>query len=118
MSRRVLLTGHTGFKGGWLALWLERLGASVTGFALPDGDVRDPAAVRAAVKRARPEVVFHLAAQAIVRRSFADPVATWETNVVGTAHLLEAVRELAPEAAVVVVTSDKCYRNDGGGRRN
>jgi CDP-glucose 4,6-dehydratase len=134
-GRRVLLTGHTGFKGAWLALWLARLGALVTGFAGPPGepslfalggvgrdvedlrgDVRDAAAVRAAVERARPEVVLHLAAQALVRRSLADPAPTWEVNVLGTLNLLEAVRAAAPAAAVVVVTSDKCYRNDGGGR--
>jgi CDP-glucose 4,6-dehydratase len=135
-GRRVLLTGHTGFKGAWLALWLHELGARVTGFSGPPpsdpalfdaaavgelvddirGDVRDAGAVRAAVRAARPEIVLHLAAQALVRRSYADPVGTWDTNVGGTARLLEAIRELAPEAAVVVVTSDKCYANDGAGR--
>ena len=135
-DRRVLLTGHTGFKGAWLALWLHELGASVTGFAGPPpsepslfeaagigqllddrrGDVRDAEAVREAVRASRPEVVFHLAAQALVRRSYADPVGTWETNAGGTAHLLDAVRELSPDAAVVVATSDKSYANDGSGR--
>jgi CDP-glucose 4,6-dehydratase len=135
-GRRVLLTGHTGFKGAWLALWLADLGAEVTGFAGPPpsdpslfelarvgelladarGDMRDAEAVRRAVRAARPEIVFHLAAQALVRRSYADPVGTWETNVLGTAHLLDAIREAAADAAVVVVTSDKCYANDGSGR--
>ena len=124
-GRRVLVTGHTGFKGAWLALWLHRLGAEVTGFAaapptapslfelarmheLVDdvrGDVRDRDAVHAAVARARPEVVFHLAAQAIVRAALEDPAATYDINVLGTAHLLDAARE----AAIVCVTSDKCY---------
>ena len=132
-GRRVLLTGHTGFKGAWLALWLHALGAEVTGFAGPPGrlcelaragdllddvrgDLRDGAAVREAVARARPEVVLHLGAQAIVRRSLEDPVGTYETNVTGTANLLAAVRDAAPDAAVVVVTSDKCFANDGSGR--
>ncbi|BDG07171.1 CDP-glucose 4,6-dehydratase [Anaeromyxobacter paludicola] len=130
-GKRVLLTGHTGFKGGWLALWLESLGARVTGFALPPptspsffedcgvaqlcehvlGDLRDPAAVREVVRRSRPEVVFHLAAQPLVRLSYESPVETFETNVMGTAHLLEALRLEQRPAAVVVVTSDKCYEN-------
>jgi CDP-glucose 4,6-dehydratase len=124
-GRRVLVTGHTGFKGAWLTLWLHRLGAQVTGFStdpptppslfelarvgdLVDdvrGDVRDRDAVRAALGRARPEVVFHLAAQAIVRAALEDPIATYETNVLGTAHVLDAARE----ATIVCVTSDKCY---------
>jgi CDP-glucose 4,6-dehydratase len=137
-GRRVLLTGHTGFKGAWLAIWLHELGARVTGFAGPPpsdpslfalaragellaedrrGDLRDAAAVREAVRAARPDVVLHLGAQAIVRRGIADPVATWDANVTGTARLLEALRAAAPEAAIVVVTSDKCYANDGSGRR-
>jgi CDP-glucose 4,6-dehydratase len=124
-GRRVLVTGHTGFKGAWLALWLHRLGAHVTGFStapptapslfelarvgeLVDdvrGDVRDRDAVGAAVARSRPEVVFHLAAQAIVRAALEDPAATYDVNVLGTAHVLDAARE----AAIVCVTSDKCY---------
>jgi CDP-glucose 4,6-dehydratase len=130
-GRRVLLTGHTGFKGAWLALWLSRLGAQVTGFSAPaaepslfaagrigeavdhvEGDVRDLDAFRAAMRRARPEIVFHLAAQAIVRRALEDPVETFAVNVVGTAHVLEAVRrDGAGVRAVVCVTSDKCYAN-------
>lgn len=131
-DRAVLVTGHTGFKGGWLATWLARLGARVTGFALPPeddgpsyftearvdddvtsrlGDLRDRAAVDAAVEAARPEVVFHLAARSLVRRSYRDPVDTWSTNVMGTAHLLEALRRSPGVRAVVVVTSDKCYEN-------
>ena len=135
-GRRVLLTGHTGFKGAWLALWLESLGAEVGALALaPDtepslfevlapwpalkstiGDLRDPAVARAAVAGAAPEVVFHLAAQAIVRRGYAEPAATFETNVMGTVNLLEAARAAPSVRAVVVVTSDQVYRNDGAGR--
>jgi CDP-glucose 4,6-dehydratase len=130
-GRRVLLTGHTGFKGAWLALWLRELGAEVYGFALPPpsdpslhtlvrggalvrdimGDVRDLAAVRAAYAEARPDVVLHLAAQALVRPSFEDPVGTYATNVLGTVHVLEAARLQGDVQAVVVVTSDKAYEN-------
>jgi CDP-glucose 4,6-dehydratase len=133
-GKRVLLTGHTGFKGGWLAVWLNALGARVTGFALPadttpsffadagvaevcehvEGDVRDPAQVDAAVRKARPDVVFHLAAQALVRRSYEEPVVTLATNVLGTTHLLDALRRAKARCAVVVVTSDKCYENADG----
>jgi CDP-glucose 4,6-dehydratase len=130
-GKRVLLTGHTGFKGGWLALWLRELGAEVTGYALaPDpmpslflaagveracrhvvADVRDLARLREVVREAAPDFVFHLAAQPLVRRSYEEPVLTVETNVLGTAHVLEAVRGEARPCAVVVVTSDKCYEN-------
>jgi CDP-glucose 4,6-dehydratase len=131
-GRRVLLTGNTGFKGAWLSLWLLDLGADVSGLApsvptdpslyelarlsqdVPQDhvDVRDAEAVQRAVAERRPEVVIHMAAQAFVRRSFRDPLETYATNVMGTAHVLEAVR-LAPEAPRVVlnVTSDKCYEN-------
>ena len=133
-DRRVLVTGHTGFKGSWLTLWLARLGARVTGIALPpDGsfglyararvsddcdssmiDVRDRQALHTAVVAARPEVVFHLAAQPLVRASYASPVDTWATNVMGTIHLMEALRDVRDLRALVVVTSDKCYANEGG----
>ncbi|HEY4250030.1 MAG TPA: NAD-dependent epimerase/dehydratase family protein, partial [Roseomonas sp.] len=132
-GRRVLLTGHTGFKGAWLALLLERLGATVTGFALPpapgpagftilapqlahrEGDLRDAAALRAAVAAARPQVVLHLAAQALVGRGYREPAATFATNVTGTINLLEALRGQGA-GAVLVVTSDKVYRNDDSGQ--
>jgi CDP-glucose 4,6-dehydratase len=128
-GRRVLITGHTGFKGRWLAAWLDALGARVSGLSLPAaeeqqagwelapsvsdhvGDVRDLACVEAAVRRSRPEVVFHLAAQALVRPSYRDPVGTFATNVLGTVNVLEAARNAPSVAAVVVVTSDKCYAN-------
>ena len=131
-GRRVFLTGHTGFKGSWLALWLRRLGARVYGYALaPDtqpslyeqarvaealahstiADVRDGAALASALHQAQPEVLIHMAAQALVRESYADPVGTYATNVMGTVHLLEAVRQVPSVRAVVVVTTDKCYEN-------
>lgn len=133
-GRRVLVTGHTGFKGAWLAAWLRDAGADVTGFALaPEpgranlftmarvgegirsiiGDIRDEAALRGALDSARPEIVLHLAAQSLVRRSYATPVETFSTNVVGTAQLLDLVRRRDTVRAVVVVTSDKCYENQG-----
>ena len=130
-GRRVLVTGHTGFKGSWLSLWLQALGAEVTGLALaPPSEpsmfetarvaldmasrlvnIRDAQAVQAAVQAADPEVILHLAAQSLVRPSYADPVATYATNVMGTAHLLQAARSLRHLKAVLVVTSDKCYEN-------
>jgi len=136
-GRRVWLTGHTGFKGAWLALWLQSLGAEVHGFSsgavsapslydLADvgpgmagdvrGDVRSKGEVRAAVARARPEVVIHMAAQALVRRGLSKPLETFNVNVMGTAKVLDAVLAGSEPGAVVVVTSDKCYRNDGAGR--
>ena len=130
-ARKVLVTGHTGFKGAWLTEWLRLLGARVTGFSLPpptdpnlfdllglhrrirhvEGDIRDPAALRRVVRSTRPDFVFHLAAQSLVRLSYAQPVETLVTNVLGTAHVLEAVRALNRRCAVIVVTSDKCYEN-------
>ena len=131
-GKRVLLTGHTGFKGGWLSLWLQSLGAEVHGLALPpptspnlfeaarvragmasavDGDIRDLSVVRAAMAKSRPEIVLHLAAQPLVRLSYREPVATYATNVMGTIHVLEAARELASVRAIVNVTTDKCYEN-------
>lgn len=130
-DRKVLVTGHTGFKGAWLALWLRQLGARVVGYALAPptrpslfetaragegivsltGDVRDLERLAAMVAEHRPEVVFHLAAQALVRESYADPVATYATNVLGTVHLLEALRRAGCARAAVNVTSDKCYEN-------
>ena len=113
-GRRVLVTGHTGFKGRWLTLWLEALRAEVTGFARRDGgDVTDAAAVRAAVAETRPEVVFHLAALATVQLGYEDPAAVYAVNVVGTANVLQAVREAGSVRAVVGVTSDKCYLDQG-----
>lgn len=130
-GRKVFLTGHTGFKGGWLALWLADLGAEVTGFALPApsepslfalagveravnsviGDIRDQKLLAEAVAKARPSVILHLAAMPIVRESYEDPVATYMTNVMGTIHLFEAARRCDSVAAIVNVTSDKCYEN-------
>jgi CDP-glucose 4,6-dehydratase len=130
-GRRVLVTGHTGFKGGWLSIWLQALGAEVSGFSLAPptqpslyetadvergmsvttGDVRDLDAVRACMEREKPEVVMHLAAQSLVRRSYADPVETYATNVMGTVNVLEAVRSSPGVRAALVVTSDKCYEN-------
>ncbi|MEY2514808.1 MAG: CDP-glucose 4,6-dehydratase, partial [bacterium] len=131
-DRGVLVTGHTGFKGAWLTLWLQALGARVSGLA--DGvptqpslyelarvgvgvnefraDIRDYDAVLAAVATSAPQIVVHMAAQPFVRRSFADPRATYETNVMGTVNVLEAVRATPSVRAVVNVTSDKCYDND------
>ena len=127
---KVLVTGHTGFKGAWLSEWLLGEGAEVTGLALPPeepslyrdlgleqrmasafADIRDPAAVAKVMAEAEPLIVFHLAAQAIVRAAYADPVAAFATNVMGTAHVLEATRHAPSVRAVVCVTSDKCYDN-------
>ncbi len=113
-GRRVLVTGHTGFKGRWLTCWLQALGAEVTGFARSEGgDVTDAAAVRSAVAGARPEVVFHLAALATVQLGYEDPAAVYAVNVVGTANVLQAVRETGGVGAVIGVTSDKCYLDQG-----
>jgi CDP-glucose 4,6-dehydratase len=134
-GKRVFLTGHTGFKGAWLSLWLSDLGADVTGYSLPpptdpslfdiarvrdvvrhiEGDVRDGAALTRALSDASPEIVIHMAAQTIVRVSYSEPVATFATNVMGTVNVLEAVRQVGGVRAVVCVTSDKCYENRGTG---
>jgi CDP-glucose 4,6-dehydratase len=107
-GRRVLLTGHTGFKGSWLTQWLTLEGADVTGYSLPD-DVRDARALRDALHASRADMIIHMAAQTLVRTSYDDPVATYGTNVMGTVNLLEAVRGAKTVRVVVVVTSDKCY---------
>jgi len=133
-GKRVFLTGHTGFKGSWLALWLTEMGAEVHGYSLDPptrpslfdlasvgqrvssstiADVRDEAAIALALRASKPEVVFHLAAQPLVRRSYRDPVETFGTNVMGTVHVLNAVRTIDNVRAVVIVTSDKCYDNLG-----
>lgn len=130
-GKRVFLTGHTGFKGSWMSLWLQQMGAQVTGFALAPptspalfevagvaagmtsiiGDIRDREALETALVAADPEIVIHMAAQPLVRASYDDPVGTYATNVMGTVHLLEAVRKAASVRAVCVVTTDKCYEN-------
>jgi CDP-glucose 4,6-dehydratase len=116
-GRRVLVTGHSGFKGRWLTLWLEALGAEVSGFSRRDGgSVTDAAAVRAAVATARPEVVFHLASLATVQLGYEDPAAVYAVNVVGTANVLQALRETQAVQAVIGVTSDKCYLDQGAER--
>ena len=128
---KVFVTGHTGFKGSWLCLLLGELGARVSGFSLPPptdpslfeaaqvggcmasvtGDVRDYEALLGAMRAAQPDVVFHLAAQPLVRHSYEEPIETYATNVMGTVHVLEAVRASGTAKAVVAVTSDKCYEN-------
>ncbi|MDD4946163.1 MAG: CDP-glucose 4,6-dehydratase [Gallionella sp.] len=130
-GKRVLLTGHTGFKGSWLSLWLQSMGAEVVGYALAppttpslfeianvtagmthiEGDIRDLAHLRAVFAEHQPEIVIHMAAQALVRHSYAEPVETYSTNVMGTVNVLEAVRNAGCVKAVVNVTSDKCYEN-------
>lgn len=131
-GRRVLVTGHTGFKGGWLSFWLAKMGAEVFGYALAPptkpsfyditqlgslltsatiADLRDVEQLNYAIRNARPEVVFHLAAQPLVRYSYIDPVETFAVNVLGTVNLLEAVRKAGTAQAVVCITSDKCYEN-------
>ncbi len=130
-AKRVLVTGHTGFKGGWLSLWLESMGAQVAGYSLAPptdpsfcvvagveksvianrNDVRDLDMLRACLEQFSPEIVFHLAAQSLVRPSYQDPVETYSTNVMGTVNVLEAIRHCASVRSVVIVTSDKCYEN-------
>ena len=130
-GRRVLITGHTGFKGSWLSLWLQSLGAEVSGYALEPptepslfetarvaqgmtsiiGDIRDRARLGEYIDRLQPEIIVHMAAQPLVRESYRDPVTTYETNIMGTVNLLEAVRASASARVVINVTSDKCYEN-------
>lgn len=130
-GRRVFLTGHTGFKGSWLSLWLDGLGAEVTGYALDPptrpslfeqaevagvirsicADIRDFPRLKSAVAESRPDVVIHMAAQSVVRRGYKDPIETYSSNVMGTVHILEALRQLRQPCVVVNVTSDKCYAN-------
>lgn len=128
-GKRVLVTGHTGFKGSWLALWLNELGANVIGVALPPEthpnhwdllqlptddyrlDIRDADGLQRIFKETQPEIVFHLAAQPLVRRSYRDPLETWSVNVMGTANVLEACRHQPSVRAIVAITTDKCYEN-------
>src|SRR5665213_1492609 len=130
-DKRVLITGHTGFKGSWLTEWLLTLGADVTGYSIrvnesPDlftalglakrinhciGDVRDAPALERAMRDARPDFVFHLAAQPLVRLSYREPVETMTTNIIGTMHVLDVLRRIDHNIACVIVTSDKCYEN-------
>jgi CDP-glucose 4,6-dehydratase len=134
-GKRVLLTGHTGFKGAWLSLWLTRLGAKVSGYALPPptrpslfelagvgslidhrlGDVRDLGALQAAFDQVKPDIAIHMAAQSLVRLSYGEPVATYATNVMGTVHFLEALRRQPSARVALVVTSDKCYQSRDSG---
>ena len=131
-GKRVLVTGHTGFKGGWLVLWLQRLGAQVTGISLSPNttpnlfdlakiqelcdshfcDIRNAKALTTLIRSAQPEVIFHLAAQPLVRNSYREPLKTFGTNIMGTAHVLDALRGLGSVKTVVMVTTDKVYRNN------
>ena len=135
-GKRILLTGHTGFKGGWLALWLRRMGAEILGYSLPAptqpslfetarisesvegviGDIRDLPRLHSAFREFSPEIVFHLAAQPLVRVSYDAPVETFSTNVLGTVHVLEAIRQTNSVRSAVIVTSDKCYANQESAR--
>lgn len=130
-GRRILVTGHTGFKGSWLSLWLKQLGAEVVGISLApqtqpshwnllglestiqhhELDIRDAAEIASVFRATQPEVIFHLAAQPLVRRSYRDPLETWSTNIMGTANVLEACRHQSSVCAILIVTTDKCYEN-------
>ena len=131
-GKKVFITGHTGFKGSWLSLWLQHLGADVTGYALHPptnpslfevaqvaqgmksviGDIRNATLLTNVIQQTSPDIVIHMAAQPLVRRSYIDPVETYSTNVMGTVYLLEAVRRTQSVRAVLNVTSDKCYENN------
>jgi CDP-glucose 4,6-dehydratase len=135
-GKKIFLTGHTGFKGAWLAIWLKEMGAQVTGYSLPPstdpnlfllaglserikshyGDIRDFNKLSDIISQAKPDVVFHLAAQALVHKSYIDPVLNYSTNIMGTVNLLEACRASESLKSIVVVTSDKCYENNESGR--
>ncbi len=130
-GKKVMITGHTGFKGSWLALWLKHLGADVSGYALHSptnpsifdlchtskgmtsiyGDIRDFRHLHSTIQEVQPEIIFHMAAQSLVRRSYIEPVETYSTNIMGTVHLLETVRQSSSVKAVIIVSSDKCYEN-------
>ncbi|MCK5473594.1 MAG: CDP-glucose 4,6-dehydratase [Planctomycetes bacterium] len=130
-DKTVLITGHTGFKGGWLALWLKQLGAKIYGYSLEPNtkpnlfesakinrivsstinDIRNEKKVFEAVKKCKPQIIFHLAAQPLVRQSYSDPLETYQTNVLGTANILQAIRKVNSVSAFVCITSDKCYEN-------
>ena len=130
-DKRVFLTGHTGFKGSWLSLWLENMGAVVKGYSLEPytepnlfevanissviesefGDIRDYDKLKSSITSFSPNIILHLAAQPLVRESYEDPLGTYETNVMGTANLLQSSRELPNLKSIVIVTTDKCYEN-------
>jgi len=129
-GKKVLLTGHTGFKGSWLTLWLRHLQAEVSGISLPAQqpslfdiahieeeitsyycDITEPSKLPILIQAIEPEIIFHLAAQALVRPSYNDPVSTFATNIIGTIHLLDAARQCNSVKSVVIITSDKCYKN-------
>jgi CDP-glucose 4,6-dehydratase len=130
-GKRVFITGHTGFKGGWLSIWLKMMGAEICGYSLAPsstpnlfneakigasiqsviGDVRDRHLLQQTIDQFQPEVIFHLAAQSLVRESYTDPVTTYETNVLGTVNILEAARSIKGVQSIIIVTSDKCYEN-------
>jgi hypothetical protein len=138
-GRSVFITGHTGFKGSWLTIWLNHLGARVSGYSLlpptnpsnfasssvrelvarhSNADVRDTAHLQGAIEACQPSVIFHLAAQTLVRQSYLDPRQTYDVNVMGTASLLDSVRKLGRPCVVIIVTSDKCYENHESARRH